>query len=633
MDMLRALKKKKKNTRFDWYMYGVFLVFFILTMRLVYLQLIDGEHYRSLSDGNRMRVIPVNAMRGSIYDRNGKVLVGSIPSFRVTLMESLKSLSDEEIQKLAELLKISPEEVKKRIERKKGSFEPIVIASDVDQSVRTRIEERRSEFPGISVEALPMRYYPYHDMAAQMLGYVGQINEEELDKLKGQGVSGLTIMGRAGIESYYDDILRGKDGGIHVEVDAAGRPVKEVDRTPLVPGKNMYLTVDLDLQQAAEKAITEQIKVLHDQKIDVNGVAMVAMDPNTGAILAMVNRPSYDPNLFVNGISTEEWNAINNNPKQPLTNRVISGEYPPGSTFKIVTGAAALELKKVTPEEKIFDSGRHWLIDMRNAEGEAFGWIDFITALAKSDNVYFYEMGNRVGIAELERYARIFGLGRKTGIGLPNEASGLVASEHYKREVFDQDWYLGDTFNAAIGQGFQLVTPIQVAVMMSEVANGGIQYRPMLVNRIDNIDGTPYKIFVPEQIGSLAVSKATMDIIRQGLRNVAEEGGTASAIFENFPITVAGKTGTAENSHGRDHGWFVAYAPYDKPKIVVVVLVEQGGFGVSAAGPIVRDVLEAFFHIKPPVAKVPVPNIDLNQKVDTTQVPVLDSASGGQKKS
>ncbi len=626
MDMLRALKKKKKNTRFDWYLRFMLLIFGILTARLVYLQLIDGDHYRSLSDGNRMRVIPVNAMRGSIYDRNGKVMVGSIPSFRVTLMESLKSLSDEEINKLAELLQIPPEEVKKRIERKKGSFEPIVIASDVDQTVRTRIEERRSEFPGISVEALPMRYYPYNEMAAQMIGYVGQINEEEMERLKGQGISGLTIMGRSGIESYYDDILRGKDGGIHVEVDAAGRPVKEVERSPLVPGKNMYLTIDLDLQLAAEKAITEQINALKEQKIDVNGVAMVAMDPNTGAVLAMVNRPSFDPNLFVNGISSEEWNAINTNPKRPLANRVISGEYPPGSTFKIVTGAAALELKKVTPEEEIYDSGRHWLIDMRNAEGEAFGWINFITALAKSDNVYFYEMGNRVGITELEKYARIFGLGRKTGIGLPNEASGLVASEHYKREVFDQDWYLGDTFNAAIGQGFQLVTPIQVAVMMSEVANGGIQYRPMLVNRIDNIDGTPYKIYVPEQVGTLTISKATMDVVRQGLRNVAEEGGTAAAIFENFPVMVAGKTGTAENSHGRDHGWFVAYAPYDKPKIVVVVLVEQGGFGVSSAGPIVRDVLEAFFHIKPPVAKVPTEMIDPQQRVDTTQIPVLETA-------
>jgi penicillin-binding protein 2 len=256
-----------------------------------------------------------------------------------------------------------------------------------------------------------------------------------------------------------------------------------------------------------------------------------------------------------------------------------------------------LELKKVTPEETIFDSGRHWLVDMRNAGGEALGWINFTEALAKSDNVYFYEMGRRVGIDKLAEYARMFGMGKKTGIALRGEAPGLVASEEYKKKNFDQDWYLGDTFNSAIGQGFQLVTPLQAAMIVSEVANGGIQYRPFVISRIDNLDGTPYKIFAPEQTGTLAVSKSTLDLIREGMRNVTEESGTAASLFAGFPIQVAGKTGTAENFGGADHGWFVAYAPFDHPRVVIAVLTEQGGYGSLASGPIVRSMLEEYFHV------------------------------------
>ena len=245
----------------------------------------------------------------------------------------------------------------------------------------------------------------------------------------------------------------------------------------------------------------------------------------------------------------------------------------------------------------IFDSGKHWLIDKRNAEGEALGWLNFNRALAKSDNVYFYEMGNRLGIENIDTYARYFGLGEKTGINLVGEAAGNVASPEYKRKVFDQDWYLGETFDAAIGQSFHLVTPLQMAVLLSQVANGGIRYQPYVVSRVDNPDGTPAEIFGSKNLGVLPVPKNIMDLIREGLRDVTNEGGTASELFKGFPVAVAGKTGTAENAHGRDHGWFVAYAPYDKPQIVVVALVEQGGFGAGSAGPIVRDILSAYFKV------------------------------------
>lgn len=593
--MLEALLKKKNNDGPFRYVYGaVVIVFLVLIARLVWLQLFQGDYYNSLAEGNRLRAIPLAAMRGVMYDRNGQILVGSRPSFMVTYVPTQGKMTDEEANKLSRLLNMPADKILEKAGKVKNSYVPTVLAQDLTPDVVTKVEERRNELPGISVDVQPIRYYPYDMMAAQIFGYVGQIDEDDMERLKGEdGVSNVTQIGRAGLESYYDDVLRGKDGSRQVEVDASGSPVMEVERKNPVQGHNIHLTLDLNLQTALEKAMDAQIA----QGIGVSGIAAVAVDPNTGAVLAMASRPAYNPNWFTRGITESEWKQINGNPNHPMENRVIAGEYPPGSTFKLITGAAALELKKITPDEMIFDSGRHWLVDMRNAGGEALGWINFTEALAKSDNVYFYELGRRVGIDKLAEYAKMFGMGKKTGIAMRGEAAGLVASEEYKEKNYHQDWYLGDTFNSAIGQGFQLVTPLQAAMIVSEVANGGIQYKPFIVSRIDNLDGTPYKIFAPEQTGTLEVSKSTLDLIREGMRNVAEESGTAGSLFAGFPVQVAGKTGTAENFSGRDHGWFVAFAPYDHPRIVIAVLTEQGGFGVSSSGPIVRAMLEEFFHI------------------------------------
>ena len=593
--MLEALLKKKNNDGPFRYVYGaVVIVFLVLIARLVWLQLFQGDYYNSLAEGNRLRAIPLAAMRGVMYDRNGQILVGSRPSFMVTYVPTQGKMTDEEADKLSRLLNMPADKILEKAGKVKNSYVPTVLAQDLTPDVVTKVEERRNELPGISVDVQPIRYYPYDMMAAQIFGYVGQIDEDDMERLKGEdGVSNVTQIGRAGLESYYDDVLRGKDGSRQVEVDASGSPVMEVERKNPVQGHNIHLTLDLNLQTALEKAMDAQIA----QGIGVSGIAAVAVDPNTGAVLAMASRPAYNPNWFTRGITESEWKQINGNPNHPMENRVIAGEYPPGSTFKLITGAAALELKKITPDEMIFDSGRHWLVDMRNAGGEALGWINFTEALAKSDNVYFYELGRRVGIDKLAEYAKMFGMGKKTGIAMRGEAAGLVASEEYKEKNYHQDWYLGDTFNSAIGQGFQLVTPLQAAMIVSEVANGGIQYKPFIVSRIDNLDGTPYKIFAPEQTGTLEVSKTTLDLIREGMRNVAEESGTAGSLFAGFPVQVAGKTGTAENFSGRDHGWFVAFAPYDHPRIVIAVLTEQGGFGVSSSGPIVRAMLEEFFHI------------------------------------
>ncbi len=601
--MLEALYKRKKTGRFDALVYLTIGVFVVLVLRLFFLQIVDGDYYHSKAEGNRLRMLQITAARGVMYDRNGQILVGSRPAYTISLMPTDTKIDDAEIKTLATMLKMKPADIQAKIEAHKGGYEPIRLANDVPMDIVTNVEEHQHELPGISVDVEPLRYYPYNSMASQLFGYVGEVSEDELNAMKEQGDTNVgpgTILGRAGLERLYDNVLRGVDGGRQVEVDAAGRPVAEVGRKDTIPGRDIHLTIDLPLQKAAEKAVQNQLSALRAQGIPAKGAAVVAMDPNTGAILAMVSAPNFNPNWFARGITSAQWNMLNNDTSHPFDNKVIAGQYPPGSPFKIVTGSAALELKKVTPGEMIFDSGRHWLIDKRNAAGEALGWLDFNTALAKSDNVYFYEMGRRVGIDNLVKFAKLYGLGEKTGINLRGEAAGNLASPEYKRKVFDQDWYLGETFDAAIGQSFTLVTPIQMAVLLSEVANGGIRYQPYVVSRIDNADGTPAEIFGPKKVGVLQISKNVMDIIRNALHDVTAEGGTAGDLFKDMPVKVAGKTGTAENATGRDHGWFIAYAPYDKPRIVVVALVEEGSFGAGSAGPIVRDMLSEYFHVTSP---------------------------------
>lgn len=382
------------------------------------------------------------------------------------------------------------------------------------------------------------------------------------------------------------------------EVDVAGNVVKHYDTVQPVQGKGLKLTINYDLQKTLEDFTDRHLAYLRSSGIAPNAraAAVIALDPRSGAIRAMVSRPGYDPNLFVHGISSKDWNAINNDEFYPMNNKVISGEYPPGSTFKIVTGSAAFELDKVGLDEPIYDGGFHPLVPtMGNSGGEVLGWLTFIKALAMSDNVYFYELGYRVGIDNIAKYAHIFGFGEKTGIDLEGESKGLVASKQVKRDIWNEDWRLGDTFNAAIGQGFNLTTPVQLAVMLSTIANGGIKYQPYLVDSILNSDGSVYQVPQRREGKHIDVSQQTIDYMRMGMSATTRQGGTAS-YFSTLPRQVAGKTGTAENSHGRDHGLFVAYGPVEDPQLVVVCIVEQGGFGTTAAGPIVYKVFEEFFQ-------------------------------------
>ena len=567
------------------------LVIAVLIGRAAYLQIYQGEYYAGLADGNRIRIVPSMAPRGTFYDRNGELLVTNRPGFSVSLLPLTAPISDDVIDRLSDLLKVPTDEIKTKIAGHSG-FNPIRIKTDVTPDIVSIIEEQKSQYPGVVIEVTPIRDYILKQEGAHTFGYVSEINDTELEKMKDEGYKSGDIIGKFGLEKVYDKELRGENGGQQVEVDVSGKPVQILGRKEPVPGDDLELTIDINLQQAAEKAVDEQLT-----QIGAHAAAAVVMNPQTGEILAMVSLPAFDLNLFAHGISSKDWNQLNNNPYHPMDNKTITGEYPPGSTFKIVTGTAALTEGVVTPDEQIFDSGHHWIIPKGNADGEALGWLNFRTALAHSDNVYFYEMGNRLGIDRLEKYARMFGLGAKTGIDLPYEATGLVANRRYKEKNFDDgEWYLSETFDAAIGQGFNLVTPLQAAMVMGEIAADGKRYKPHVVNRIIAPDGSVVKDFQPELLSQLDVPEEDIKLVQDGLHDVTKYG-TAASSFRGFTVDIAGKTGTAENSQGRDHGWFVAYGPFDNPNIVVAVIVENGGYGSQSAVPIGRKILEAAFGL------------------------------------
>lgn len=593
------MEDRNRITRLHTLLVVCLVLFAVLLGRMVYLQLWRGDYYAKQSDGNRLRQSRILAPRGIIYDSEGKELVNNLPGYAVVLQKQ-SSYKPETLQRLSNLLQMPVEEINAKIKASENFYEPIMLKNNLDQQMVTKIEEQRRYMPEVMLSVQPIRNYPYHELAVHALGYVGEVSSYEIEQGLFKNISQGSLVGKGGLEKTYDKYLRGEDGAFMEEVDVAGNVVKHYDSVQPVPGKNLKLTIDYELQKELEAFTDKHLAFLRSSGIapGARAAAVVAIDPRNGAVRAMVSRPGYDPNWFVHGISSKNWNSINNDPNYPMNNKVITGEYPPGSTFKIVTGSAAFELKKVGLNEPIFDGGFHPMVPtMGNAGGEALGWLTFIKALAMSDNVYFYELGYRVGIDNIEKYAHIFGFGERTGIDLEGESKGLVASKKVKRKIWDEDWRLGDTFNAAIGQGFNLTTPVQLSVMLSIVANGGTKYQPYLVDSIINSDGSLFEKPKRAEGKHIDVSQQTIDYIRMGMSATTQEGGTAS-YFAGLPKPIAGKTGTAENSHGSDHGLFVAYGPVDDPELVVVCIVEQGGFGSVAAGPIVYKAFEEFFQEK-----------------------------------
>ena len=575
-----------------------------LVFRLCYLQIWKGEDFSRLADGNRIRLIPVAAPRGLMFDRNGEQLVTNRAGFSVFILPFKGPVNPGTISRLGSILNIPEEEIQTKIRQNGGRVDPILIKNDLTPEMIARIEERRSDLPGVVVEAQPIRYYTNNEIGAQVLGYVSEINEENLKARTAKGLDYRAgdLIGKAGLEQYYDMELRGTRGGSQVEVDVSGRPVAVLGKQNPIAGQNLKLTIDLQLQKAAESAVDNHLASLRSQGNTTQAVAVVAMDPRNGQILAMVSKPSYNPNLFATGISQKEWDKLAGNPFDPMTNKAISGEYPPGSPFKVVMALAALETGKVTPGETFFDGGDHPLARGKgNAGGAALGWINLRRAIQRSDNVFFYEMGYRLGIDTIGQYARMFGMGERTDIDLPGETDGLVASREFKKKAYGtDDWYIVETMDAAIGQGFQLTTPIQMAQIISVIANGGIRYRPYVVEQMTDSDGNITRDIKPHILGQVQFKPENLAFVREAMNSTTQGDGGAVGILGDFPYRMGAKTGTAENPHGQDHSWFVAYGPQEDPQIVVVVLVEQGGYGAVAAGPIARAVLDQYFHLNEP---------------------------------
>lgn len=484
-------------------------------------------------------------------------------------------------------------------------YMPVRLKTNVDMETVAKIEERR--LPGVYIEVEPIRNYIYGSLAAHVFGYVGEINQEELKALKDKGYRPGDLVGKTGLEKVLEQYLKGEDGGRQVEVTATGKPIRTLGEKAATPGATVNLTLDLRLQQVAEKALEEQLIKLQTDKRhpypNAKRGAVVVLNVKTGEVLAMASYPSYDPNMFARGITQKEWESLANNPLRPMVNIAISEVYPPGSVFKMVTATAALEEKVTNEDEKILDRGVYWTIaPKKDWKVGGHGSVDIVKALGVSCNIYFYEMGRRLGIDNIEKYARMYGLGELTGIELPGEKAGNVASREYKQKVFskasDKIWYPAETLDAAIGQGYHQYTPLQIVTYVSAIANEGYWMKPHLVKSIVDAEGNVIYEKKPEKGGEVPASKETFDIIKRGMRAVVSPGGTAYSAFADFPIPIGGKTGTAQwDVKKTPHGWFVCFAPYDDPEVAVVVFIEQAGSGGTTGGPVARAVLSAYFNL------------------------------------
>ncbi|MBA3922351.1 MAG: penicillin-binding protein 2 [Nostocaceae cyanobacterium] len=584
---------RKKNTRTvgQNYQSVVMMIFFTLLMsagigsRLAYLQLVQGSRSSQLADSNRIRIIDKQPERGVIYDRNGKILVSGRLSHSVYLwpMAHTKKGWPEVAQRLSTILEVSQADLEEQLEQAgPNSSQLIRVARGITPEQFTALHEYEKDLDGVEVYIESVRNYPNGSVGAHLLGYTRNISPEMLKTKKQEGYKQRDLIGQMGVEKAYENLLRGEWGGQQVEVNGAGRPIKVLGEKPAKPGKDIHLTIDLDVQKVAEKA-------LGDRK-----GAIVAMDPNNGAILAMVSRPAFDPNLFSKDrLSKKDWETVQGK-EHPLVNRALSA-FPPASTFKIITASAGLETGKFTPDTVLQTFGSLTVGGVTFGEWNhsGFGPLGFVGALQNSSDTFFYQIGRKVGGPGLIEWARNYGFGKKTGIELANEESrGFVPDEAWKQKVFKIPWTVGDSINMSIGQGALQVTPLQSAVMFAAAANGGYRVQPHLLK--DDEEKKNFRV-------SLNMKPSTIKILRDGLRKVVSDGTARSLNLPSIP-PAAGKTGTAEAGKDRpNHTWFGAYAPSEKPEIVVVAFGENSGeHGGTVCGPMVLKVFEDYFQRKYP---------------------------------
>jgi penicillin-binding protein 2 len=584
------------------------VAFFIIFVRLWYLQIIKGGELRQLSENNCIRILENPADRGMLLDRKRSVLAHNRPSFEVSLVPEDLKVNPEVLTQVGEMLNMDQEEIKNRLQslKQRPPFKPVKIKSDIDWKEVALLEFNRVHLPGLIVDVRPMRTYIYGDLAAHLIGYLGEIDENELKRSKNGPYRMGDMIGKYGVEYRWESDLRGVDGGRQIEVDALGREIKPLRSVDPFPGNNLILTLDLELQRVAEEAFQDR------------SGALVAMDPKTGRILAMVSKPSFDPNLFARNISPEEWKSLTENPGHPLQNKGIQGQYPPGSVFKIITAIAGLESGIIDPNTQMTCTGSYTFgnRDFRCWKEGGHGKIGLRQAIVESCDIYFYQVGLKIGVDLIARYAKEFGLGRVTGIYLPHEKPGIVPSTSWKEKSSGVPWYSGETLSLAVGQGYLNTTPIQLLSLISTIANGGIIYLPQVVERVENIYGDVLKEYPPIEVRRVNVSEKTLHIIQDALMGAVNEPHGTGLGCALKDVKVAGKTGTAQvigipqNFKSgdmdkiplkfRDHAWFVAYAPYEDPQIAIAVLVEHGGFGAAAALPIAKKVFEKYFGHESP---------------------------------
>ena len=565
----------------------IIICFSVLIINLWYFQLIKGEELAQKAVENCIRSLIEDAPRGRIYDRNKELLVTNRPAVIVSVIpgeiEDLEKLSSQ----LGEILEIPPDQIQKKVkEYCANPFKTVKIFDECKINKIIEIEEKKDELRGVVIEIQPRRNYLYHDLAAHSLGYVGEINKEELQDMNAQDFQGGDIIGKAGLEKYYDQILRGEKGGKEVEVDALGREIATLLHRKSIPGKDIILTIDKELQQFGENLL-----------IDKKG-SIIVSNSSTGEILALVNKPSFDPNLFVGSFSPEDWKRLSSDTSYPLSNRSIQGLYSPGSTFKVVTAIAALEEGITDKKRKIFCSGKFTLANQvfKCWKEGGHGSLDIYGAISHSCNVYFYTMGKELGIENLNKYMQKFGFGEKVNIDLPTEALGIIPSAEWKRREFKEIWYPGDTINLSIGQGYLLITPFQLHNIISVVATEGTLYKYHLVKEIISPDGKSDRKIKAETYRDIDISPNTIKIIKEALRETVSEG--TGWLAKSKDLEVSGKTGTTQNPQGETHAWFIGYAPFEESQICITVFIENGGEGSAVAAPIARAMLEKYFNIQ-----------------------------------
>jgi penicillin-binding protein 2 len=550
------------RTRIYAFILSVFFV--LLICGLAYVQIYRHAKYKVMSEENRLKVIPLMAPRGSILDRNGKDMVKDVLSFDVSIIYSQLDSIEDLANMLGSTLEIPAEEVKTKIRKSRWRpYSPTVIVADIGIEKAIYLEEIAMDYPGLLIDVSAKRKYLKGKTGANVLGYLGLINRSEFDRLKHYGYRMNDLVGRGGVEKAYDDYLRGAHGGKQVEVDHRGREIMVLGFKEPVPGKDLYLTIDLELQEYCDE-------LLEDKR-----GAILAMDPDTGAVLAMASAPSYDPEIFIDSKKRAEVADVLKDKKYPLLNRAVAGAYPPGSVFKAIVATAGLETGVVTLHTP-FDCmgsirlGRRTFHCWRKG---GHGTQVLQEAIKNSCNVYFWRLGNLLGVDNIAEYAGMFGVGTRTGIDLPGEVPGLLPSREWKKKEYKESWYKGETMNYSVGQGYVLCSPLQICRIMAVFANGGYLVRPYIAESVEGVS-----LNKPERV-RLDISEEAIEHVREGLRKVVNDSRGTGMKARQDDVVVAGKTGTAQTSRGKNHGWFAGFAPFEEPRLTVVVFDEYGGKG------------------------------------------------------